>query len=291
MEGLIQARPEPRPESLAPGIAEHIQVDYLDLNCWGAALNGVDVVLSFIPPFLDQQNLAQKSLIDACIKAGVCRFVPSEWAVPSDASNPFFKARSEVRKYLESVNSPNLQLEYTVFQPGLFLDYFTYSMQSTKHLKITQHYNDFDLRQAILVDDGEQPVTFTLIDDPAQVVAEAIDYEGVWPTGRGVAGWQTTSAEVVRIGERLRGGKFTVHRVHQVDLDAGNFTSPWCPHFAHPSNPEDQIPVLSRKINLEALKDLAGGEWVVTEEWNSLVLAFSCTDPVEFLAKWWEGRS
>ena len=41
----------------------------------------IDTVLSFIQPISDSQdnNRSQKTLIDACIKAGVRRFAPSEW--------------------------------------------------------------------------------------------------------------------------------------------------------------------------------------------------------------------
>jgi len=199
--------------------------------------------------------------------------------------------RNQVREYLESVNRPEVRLEYTCFQPGLFLDYFTYPMQSAKHLKITQHYIDFATRQAILVDDGEQPVTFTLIDDLAEVVAEAVDYEGVWPADGGVAGWQTTSAELVRVGERLRGGeKFTIHRVSLADLEAGQFTSPWCPVLAHPSIPVEQLEPMSRKINLEAMKGIPKGEWVVGNDWNHLLPGFQFKDPIEFLTKWWADK-
>lgn len=200
--------------------------------------------------------------------------------------------RDEVRRYLESVNSPKLQLEYTCFQPGLFLDYFTYPMQSTKHLKITQHYIDFETRQAILVEGGDQPVTFTFIDDLAEVVTEAIDYEGVWPADGGVSGWQTTPAELVRLGERLRGGEpFTIYHVSKADLDAGDLKTPWCPILAHPAIPKEQLEPMSRKINLEVLKGIADNEWVVGEDWNRLLPAFQFKDPVQFLTKWWAGRS
>lgn len=62
------------------GIADHICVDYTDLTCLVAALEGVQVVISFILPFADEENVAQRTLIDACIQAGVRRFAPSEWA-------------------------------------------------------------------------------------------------------------------------------------------------------------------------------------------------------------------
>jgi hypothetical protein len=71
------------------------------------------------------------------------------------------------------------------------------------------HYIDFEYRQAILVDDGEQPVTFTLVQDLAALVAEALDYPGEWPAIGGVQGWQTTSAELVKLGEKIREGILT----------------------------------------------------------------------------------
>ena len=67
------------------------------------------------------------------------------------------------------------------------------------------YYIDFDKRQAILIDDGQQPVIFTLVQDLAAVVAESLDYPNEWPTVGGVQGWQTTSAALVEIGERIRG--------------------------------------------------------------------------------------
>ena len=44
------------------------------------ALEGVHTLLCFITPQTDPGNLAQKSLIDAAVKAGVKRYAPSEWA-------------------------------------------------------------------------------------------------------------------------------------------------------------------------------------------------------------------
>ncbi|KAL9616941.1 MAG: hypothetical protein Q9160_008211 [Pyrenula sp. 1 TL-2023] len=285
----IVSKPQSAP--LAPGITQYRCVDYCNLQQLTGALTTVDVVLSFILPFADKGNTAQKTLIDACIQAGVRRFAPSEWAVASSSSNPYYQMRDDVRKYLEEVNSPTQRLEYTCFQPGLFLDYFTYPMQSAKHLKITQHYIDFYTRQAILVGNGDQPVTFTLIDDLAEVVAEAVDYQGTWPAAGGVAGWQTTSAELARLGAQLRGEeKFTIHRVSKRDLDSGKFLSEWCPILAHPSIPEEQLEPMSRSINLEAMKGVANGEWVVGEEWNKLLPHYQFADPAQFLAKWWLDR-
>ena len=57
-----------------------LKVDYAIKGQLAEALHGVHTVLSFITPQTDQNNEAQKNLIDAAILAEVKRFAPSEWA-------------------------------------------------------------------------------------------------------------------------------------------------------------------------------------------------------------------
>lgn len=38
-------------------------------------------MLSFVDAMSDPENISQRTLIDASIRAGVKRFAPSEWAV------------------------------------------------------------------------------------------------------------------------------------------------------------------------------------------------------------------
>jgi hypothetical protein len=58
------------------------KTDYSSVEELEALLQGVEVVLSFISPYMDQEEafIVQKNLIDASVKAGVKRFAPSEWA-------------------------------------------------------------------------------------------------------------------------------------------------------------------------------------------------------------------
>jgi hypothetical protein len=56
-------------------------VDYQDRQALAGALNGVHTVLSFIAVHLDENAIAQRTLIDASIEAGVKRFAPSEWGM------------------------------------------------------------------------------------------------------------------------------------------------------------------------------------------------------------------
>jgi hypothetical protein len=55
-------------------------VDYNDKENLVKLLHGVHTVLSFITVASDPENVAQRNLIDASIKAGVKRFAPSEWS-------------------------------------------------------------------------------------------------------------------------------------------------------------------------------------------------------------------
>jgi hypothetical protein len=56
-------------------------VDYQDRQALVRALDGVHTVLSFITVHLDENAVAQKTLIAAAIEAGVKRFAPSEWGM------------------------------------------------------------------------------------------------------------------------------------------------------------------------------------------------------------------
>ena len=64
---------------LAEGI-HAVQVDYTDKAALVKHLAGVHTVLSFITVHVDPENVAQKTLIDASVEAGVKRFAPSEWS-------------------------------------------------------------------------------------------------------------------------------------------------------------------------------------------------------------------
>lgn len=177
------------------------------------------------------------------------------------------------------------------------------------------HYIDFENRQGILVDDGEQPATFTLVQDLADVVAAALDYPGVWPTVGGVAGWQATSAELIRLGEKIRGmcfffsfptihcegqadgeiknvtgGEWKIYRISKEELDKGGLTTEWCPLMQHPAIPKDRVEEFSRMATGEYMKAYPRGVWGVGDEWNRALPEFKFQDPEAFLRAYWDGK-
>ena len=56
------------------------QTDYRDVDTLTSILQGSHTVLSFVDAMSDPDNIGQRTLIEACVRAGVQRFAPSEWA-------------------------------------------------------------------------------------------------------------------------------------------------------------------------------------------------------------------
>lgn len=97
-------------------------------------------------------------------------------------------------------------MEYTLFQPGLFLEYLASPYKTAKHLSPLDTMFDFQNRRAIVVDGHEDAImTLTTVQDLANTVARAVEYEGVWPVHGGIQGNRLSVSEVLSIGERVRG--------------------------------------------------------------------------------------
>lgn len=60
-------------------------------------------------------------------------------------------------------------------------------------------------RRAIVPAEGDMTLTFTTAQDVARVVAEAIDYQGVWPETGGINGQTLTNSELLKLAEEIRG--------------------------------------------------------------------------------------
>lgn len=65
---------------------------------------------------------------------------------------------------------------------------------------------DFENRRALVRDGGENDrLTFTTVQDVANVVARAVDFEGEWPVVGGIRGADVSIGELIALGEKLRG--------------------------------------------------------------------------------------
>jgi hypothetical protein len=138
---------------------------------------------------------------------------------------PWWVGKDQISEYLKKVNenekvkmpSYNLQysylfspcsfqvLEYTLFQPGMFLDYLATPYKTAKHLEPLNTMIDFQNRRAIIVDGHDSIMTYTTVQDLAAVVAMAVDLNGEWPVISGISGNRVPISQILKIGEKVRG--------------------------------------------------------------------------------------
>ncbi|KAG5796171.1 hypothetical protein H9Q69_004784 [Fusarium xylarioides] len=276
-----------RAADLPKGVAWR-QVDYDDKSALVDAMKGIDTVLSFLA-MLDQNEALElhKKLIDAAIEAGVRRFAPSEWASASNSGVAHYQYKDKVRKYLEEVNSNEQKIEYCLFQPGMFTDYFGHPRAKTKHFGTFYMFADFQNRRAIIPEDADAPITLTTVRDMSQVVAQALEYNGVWPTVGGIQGTAFTVSELIALAEKLR-GPFKVEKISNEDLEARNVTTSWYPVVEHHALPDEMREQVSKGVLLEYMAALKRGVWTVSDEWNKLLPDFQFTSAESYLKDIWQ---
>ncbi|KAF4435176.1 hypothetical protein FACUT_7364 [Fusarium acutatum] len=263
------------------------QVDYDDKSALVDAMKGVDTVLSFLAMFDQNEALElHKKLIDAAIEAGVRRFAPSEWASASNSGVAHYQYKDEVRKYLEEVNSNQQKIEYCLFQPGMFTDYFGHPKATTKHFNTFYMFADFQNRRAIVPEDVDAPITLTTLQDMCRLVAQALEYDGVWPTVGGMQGTAFTVSELIALGEKLR-GPFEVEKISNEDLETRNLTTSWHPVVEHHALPDEMREQVSKGILVEYMAALKRGVWTVSDEWNRLLPDFEFTSAESYLKDIW----
>ncbi|KAK4040021.1 hypothetical protein C8A01DRAFT_35988 [Parachaetomium inaequale] len=289
-EILLLSRKDAPPGETAPSVT-WVKTNYEDPEQLDETLRGVDTVLSFITAHLDPGSVAQKGLIDAAVRAGVRRFAPSEWAMAKFDHMPWNDGKTEIREYLKQLNKDKKVLEYSLFVPGLFTNYLTRPYKSTKHVHPMETPIDFDQRRLLMVEGRDDArITLTTVTDIVNVVARAIDYEGEWPVVGGIRGDTLAIGEIVKLGERVRGGTFKVERLQADDLNSGVVKSSWIPRPDHPSFTPEQIEALAERLTAGILLGISVGAASVSDEWNQLLPDYKFTKAEDFLAEAWHGK-
>ncbi|KAK8017730.1 hypothetical protein PG993_014056 [Apiospora rasikravindrae] len=201
-------------------------VDYQDKHSLVQVLRGVHTLLSFVQLLSDPNQESQKNLIDAAILAGVTRFAPSEYGSKGTTDMGWWDGKQKIREYLEEVNRTEKVLEYTLFQPGLFLDYLAFPYKTATHVVPLQIGFNFERLRAMVVEGHEDAVmTLTTAADLAAVVTRAVEYEGAWPTT-------------------------SVGKVKLEDLEAGELKSPWDLEAVHKAVSPDEAPVFQKTVSI-----------------------------------------
>ncbi|CRG91333.1 hypothetical protein PISL3812_08381 [Talaromyces islandicus] len=288
---LILSRKDSPAEEPINGVT-WVKADYGNLMQLEQVLQGVHTLLSFVTTQDDPFSNVQKNLIDAAIKAGVKRFAPSEWSTSQLEHLSWYTYKAETRRYLKEVNKDKKVLEYSLFQPGLFVNYFTYPYNSATHIHPMELPFDFNNRRAILLDGGDDnALTLTTVQDLAIVVARAIDFQGEWPIIGGIKGTTTSIKKLIALGEKIRGGtSFATEKVKAQDLESGTWTTSWQPQLDHPSIPAEQADIFSRIILAGVLLALSADAYTVSDEWNKLLPDYKFTQAEDFLTQAWHAK-
>ncbi|KAI0123737.1 hypothetical protein BJ170DRAFT_640213 [Xylariales sp. AK1849] len=266
-------------------------VDYDDKTGLVEALRGVHTLLSFVQLLSDPDQKSQKNLIDAAISAGVKRFAPSEYGSKGTVDMAWWQGKELIREYLKEVNRKVNNLEYTLFQPGLLLDYLAFPYKTAKYVDPLQSVFDFENRRAIIVDGHEDAImTLTTAADLAAVVARAVDYDGRWPPTSGIRGNRLTFSQLLEVGRRVRGHSFAIDKVRVEDLEAGCLKTSWGLEVAHRAVSVDQASALLKAVSIGILLSSTKGAWDSSDELNQLFPDYEFTLIEDFLAKAWEGK-
>ncbi|KAF5572595.1 hypothetical protein FPCIR_14234 [Fusarium pseudocircinatum] len=120
----------------------------------------------------------------------------------------------------------------------------------------------------------------------SRVVAQALEYNGIWPTVGGMQGTAFTVSELIALGEKLR-GPFKVEKFSCEDLEARNVTTSWYPVIEHHALPDEMKEQVSKAFLVESIAGLKRGVWTVSDEWNKLLPDFEFTSAESYLKGIW----
>ncbi|KAK4225467.1 hypothetical protein QBC38DRAFT_537771 [Podospora fimiseda] len=271
------------------------QVDYSDVQVLTHIFlaNKIHTVLSFIQVLHDPENISQKNLVEACVKAGVGRFAPSEYGGITTPTSvlPGWQSKHLFSTYLTTLPSSQ-NLQSTLFHPSLLTNYlspesspFPTSQSSSPHSTPFQSHHitplqtpflNWKTHSALQIANHDPYITFTTAYDLARVVAYAIEYGGAWPEVGGIQGCRLRLSELVEIAERVTGKKFHVEKVTLDDLKQGKWTPTWQPGLSHPivsSSQQDPetIQTILKQVMIGILLTSIEGGWDVSDKWNQII--------------------
>lgn len=279
------------PSNPTPGVS-YETVDYQDRASLTKALHGFDVCLSFLVVHLDTDCVVQKNLIHASIAAGVKRFAPSEWGVKNGSGVPPYANKDEIARYLAELREKGElgDMEYCLFQPSIFLDYFAHPYPLSPELITWPFFVDFENRRAMVLDNGNQPIVLTAISDDSGILARALEDPEPWPAVGGIQGCRTTINELIAVGKKVRGGEWSIEQVHSEDIKKGELKTSWVPQLSHPVIPIADRAQFSKDFAIMFFQAILNGSWDVSDEFNRRYPDYKFQGLEEYLSKAWEGK-
>lgn len=187
------------------------RVDYESLESLATALTGQDALVSTLASLAIAN---QKLLIDAAVRAGVKRIIPSEFSCdlynPKTRSLPIFAAKVKIEQYLAELAQKGL-ISYTLVFNGPFLDW---------GLRNGMFFN-FEERSAELYDGGEALFSTTRLATAGKAVRRILTHpretadRAVW-----IKDIDITQKQLVNLAKSLTPGEeWMIKEIRTADLE------------------------------------------------------------------------
>jgi len=196
-----------------PSGARVQKIDYSSAQSLAEGFKNQDAVVSVVAgPAIPLQS----SIIDAAVKAGVKRFIPSEFGintrslVEGSGIRKILDGKIKSVDHLEAVAAANPNFTWTGLATSMFFDW---------GLKVgSLGFNTAD-KTAVIVDSGNEPFTGTNL--PAIGLAVASVLQHLPETANkylNISSFTTTQNEILSIFEQETGSKWTVTKVKSEDI-------------------------------------------------------------------------
>jgi len=201
--------------SIFPENVKVITSDYSPTSL-AHAFAGQDAVISILG--LSAVGDPQYALVEAAVKAGVKRFLPSEFGLDNASAQlldvlPPFRVRTELIDTLKAKQAAGSPMEWTAFITGMFLDWGL----RTGFLGV-----DVEQRTAEIWDDGDVPFTATNLAVVARTVVKLLTDAAAYKASRNAyiytGSVTTTQKELLAATEKATNAKFGVTRIESQKL-------------------------------------------------------------------------
>jgi len=181
------------------------KVDYSSPSSIAAALAGQDAVVSTIATLALTQ---QASIIDEAVKAGVKRFIPSEFGLNTQkvtgGARKILGAKIQLQEQLAKAAEENKGFSWTGVSTGLFFDW---------GLKVGSLGFNLSSKTATVFDSGNEPFTGTNLPFIGRAVAAILTHPSETANKYlDIASFVTTQNELLSLLEEQSGEKWTVEK-------------------------------------------------------------------------------
>ncbi|MEZ0498343.1 NmrA family NAD(P)-binding protein [Sphingomonas sp. IW22] len=185
-------------EELAASRADVRIVDFDDERSLTGAVAGATCVISALSGLEPVVIGAQGRLLDAAVRAGVPRFIPSDFAIDFRKLPPGTNRNLDLRKRFQA-RAEQADIRLTSVFNGAFMDMLTGTMPIVQH----------PIRRVLYWGSADQPMDFTTIADTAAFTARAA-MDDTSPRALNICGGRVSARDLAEIVSKVHGRRYRV---------------------------------------------------------------------------------